>query len=397
MTFAVSLKSQGDKTMPNMRLLVGMLVGQVILASCYRQAVADSPPSWKERVDAVVTPYFEKKKMVGAMVGLLAADGSREFFGYGVTKADGPAPTAETIFEIGSISKTFTCLLLSQLVERKQAQLDDPVRTMLPSDWELPKRGEREITLLELATHTSGLPNNPPNLVRALVLNPKIQLDPFAKFDEKQLRQALAESKLKDTATPPVEYSNLGMGLLGEAIAHKTGKSYDELVRAWIAEPLQMQNTVVLPSQKQLEESATGHDTRGAAVPYWSFATLAGAGAVRSNANDMLNYLAAQCGQTDTPLRGAMDLTQQKRAPAYGVMHIGLGWLIRTYKGHDVWWHNGGTNGFSSFAAFTRDPNVALIVLCNSGPDDLANGMAVDQIGDKLTRQLVDASLSAAK
>jgi len=376
-----------------MRLMVVILLAQAVLTSCARQANADSPMSARERVDAIITPYVQKKKMVGAVVGLLAADGSREFFGYGTTKADGPPPTAETIFEIGSISKTFTSLLLAQLVECKQAQLDDPVRTMLSNDWNLPKRGEREITLLELATHTSGLPNNPPNLVRALVLNPKIQLDPFAKFDEKQLRQALAESKLKDSATPLVQYSNLGMGLLGEAIAHKTGKSYDELVRAWIAEPLQMPNTVVLPSPAQLEKSATGHDTNGTAVPYWSFATLAGCGAVRSSASDMLNYLAAQCGQTDTLLRSAMEVTQQKRAPAYSVMHIGLGWLIRKYKGHDVWWHNGGTNGFSAFAAFTRNPNLAVIVLCNSGPTDLADGMAVDQIGDKLIRQLMDANM----
>lgn len=379
------------------RLLVTILLAHVVLASGAEQLAAEPAASSQQRVDAIVTPYVQKTKIVGAMVGLLKADGTREFFSYGVTKADGPAPTAETIFEIGSISKTFTTLLLAQLVEQKQAQLDDPVRTLLPGDWELPKRGEREITLLELATHSSGLPNNPPNLVRALALNPKIQLDPFAQFDEKQLRQALTESKLKDTATPPVDYSNLGMGLLGEALVHKTGKSYDELVRAWIAEPLKMQSTMVLPSPAQLERSATGHEKSGAVVPYWSFATLAGAGAVRSTASDMLNYLAAQCGQTDTPLRSAMDLAQQKRAPAFGVMHIGLGWFIRKYKGHDIWWHNGGTNGFTSFAAFTRDPNVAVIVLCNSGPEGLADGMAVDQIGDKLMRQLVDDAVPAAK
>jgi CubicO group peptidase (beta-lactamase class C family) len=379
------------------RLLVVILLAHVAMASGANAVAAEPAASSQQRVDAVVAPYVQKKKMVGAMVGLLKADGTREFFSYGITKADGPPPTADTIFEIGSISKTFTTLLLAQLVEQKQVQLDDPARTLLPDDWQLLKRGEREITLVELATHTSGLPENPPNLMRALALNPKLQLDPFARFDEKQLRQALTEAKPKDTATPPVAYSNLGMGLLGEALAHKTGKSYDELVRAWIAEPLQMQSTIVVPPPAQLERSATGHEKSGAAVPCWSFATLAGAGAVRSTASDMLNYLAAQCGQTDTPLRSAMDLAQQKRAPAFGVMHIGLGWFIRKYKGHDIWWHNGGTNGCSSFAAFTRNPNVAVVVLCNSGPEGLADGMAVDQIGDKLMRQLVDDAAPAAK
>jgi CubicO group peptidase (beta-lactamase class C family) len=384
-------------TMSAPRSTLGMLLGLALLANCGGRAAADAPRTTQDAVDAAVNPHLEKKQLVGVVVGLLAPDGSREFFTYGTTKTAGPSPTADTIFEIGSISKTFTCLLLAQLVERQEARLDDPVRVLLPDDLPLPKRGQREITLVELATHSSGLPNNPPNLMRALVVNPKIQLNPFAEFDQKQLRQALAESKLKDVPSPPVTYSNLGMGLLGEALAHQTGKSYDELVRAWIAAPLHMSNTFVVPSDQQRAQSATGHAADGSPVPGWTFATLAGCGAIRSNAGDMLHYLAAQCGQVDTPLRAAMDATQQKRLPAFGVMHIGLGWLVRKYRGHDIWWHNGGTNGFSSFAAFCRDPNVAVVVLSNSGPEGLADGLVIDRIGDKLMRQLVDANTAPPK
>ena len=127
-------------------------------------ASAAPPTTWQATVDKAIQPLVDTKKIMGAVVGVLPRDGQREYFFYGQTKADGPTPTSETLFEIGSVSKTFTALLLALAVERGEVKLDDPVRALLPADWPVPRRGEREITLLELATHTSGLPNNPPNL-----------------------------------------------------------------------------------------------------------------------------------------------------------------------------------------------------------------------------------------
>jgi len=351
---------------------------------------AGTPDSWQERVDELVKPLIEKETIVGSVVGLVTADGKREFYCYGKTKADGPEPTPETLFEIGSVSKTFTTLLLALMLESGEVKLDDPVRLFLPKEWTLPKRGDREITLFELATHSSGLPGNPPNLVRALLKDKTIQLDPFTNFDHKQLAECLAEIKLKDVEKPPVAYSNLGMGLLGEALMLKTGKSYDQLIRSQIADPLSMKDTVVIPSQDQDKRTATGHGEKGKELPCWTFASLAGAGAIRSTATDMLTYLEAQSGRTETPLAAAMAATQEKRKSAFVIMSVGLGWFIRDYGEHQVWWHNGGTNGFTTFVAFCRKPAVAVVVLCNTGPDGLKDGEVIDKLGEKLIRQLVE-------
>jgi len=371
------------------RRLANSIILLTLCHCCWQSVPADENPSRQSQVDKIVAPFIEQEKLVGVMVGLLGPDGQREFFSYGVTAKDRPAPDKHTLFEIGSITKTFTGLLLAIAVERGEVRLDQPVRELLPDSWKVPQRGERELTLLELATHSSGLPENPPSLVRALVLNPKLQLNPFAEFDKQRLADCLAEVKLKDKVAPPVSYSNLGMGLLGDALALRAGKSYGELVRERIAAPLKLADTLVVASDEQQARTAVGHDGRGEVVPYWSFAALDGAGALRSTADDMLTYLAAQCGQLDSPLKGAIAASQVKRSPAFGVMHIGLAWLIRNHRGQDVYWHNGGTNCFTSFAAYCQQPRVALVVLSNSGPDD-SPAQHTDTIGDKLIRLMVD-------
>ena len=209
------------------------------------------------------------------------------------------------------------------------------------------------------------------------------------------LPTALAEVKLKDVERPPVAYSNLGMGLLGEALVIKTGKSYDELIRTQIAEPLKMTDTVVIPSEAQDKRTATGHGKKGKELPCWTFASMAGAGAIRSTATDMLTYLEAQCGRHATPLATAIELTQEKRHPAFVIMSVGLGWFMRDYDGRRVWWHNGGTGGFTSFVAFCRNPAVGVVVLCNTGPDGLEDGQVIDKVGENLIRQLVKSDNEA--
>ena len=360
----------------------------LVFAIC--PAVGGTPDSWQGKVDGLVKPLIEQETIFGSVVGLVTADGKREFYCFGKTKAEGPEPTPETLFEIGSVSKTFTTLLLALMVESGEVKLDDPVRLLLPTEWTMPKRGAREVTLLELATHSSGLPENPPNLVRALIKDNSVQLDPFANFDRKQLTDCLAEIKLKDVDKPPVAYSNLGMGLLGEALMLKTGKSYDLLIRSQVSEPLNMKDTVVIPSKDQDMRTATGHGDKGKELPCWTFASLAGAGAIRSTATDMLTYLEAQSGRTATPLASAMVATQEKRKSAFVIMSVGLGWFIRDYGEHQVWWHNGGTNGFTTFVAFCRKPAVAVVVLCNTGPDGLKDGQVIDKLGENLIRQLVE-------
>ena len=144
----------------------------------------------------------------------------------------------------------------------------------------------------------------------------------------------------------------------------------------------------MIPSEAQGDKTATGHVADYEPVPCWTFATLPGCGAIRSNAMDMLSYLEAQSGRIETPLSKAMQVTQEPRFPAFVVMRIGLAWLAQDVHGKRFWWHNGGTNGFSTFAAFCRDPAAAVIVLSNSGPQSVEG--RIDLAGVKLIHALMD-------
>jgi CubicO group peptidase (beta-lactamase class C family) len=188
-----------------------------------------------------------------------------------------------------------------------------------------------------------------------------------------------------------VDYSNLGLAMLGHVLARKAGKSYDQLVRERITEPLGLKDTAQLLGPEQKARLATGHNEKGQPVPNWDFDVFAGAGALRSTAGDVLRFLGAQAGLVETKLAKAMRATQEKRHPAGGGTHIGLGWFTRTSpKDRQVWWHNGGTGGYTSFAGFTRDPAVAVVVLCNTCLEDGLD-VAIDGLGAELLRQLIRA------
>jgi len=206
----------------------------------------------------------EAKEGTGAIVGLLTRRG-RLFISYGRARADGPEITAETIFEIGSITKVFTALLLADMVERGEVALDDPVRKYLPSGVTVPSRGRRDITLADLATHTSGLPRDPTNLdLRSLA-------DPYAEYRAADLHAFLAGYSLQRDPGTQFEYSNVGMGLLGHALAMRAGLSYEALLTRRVLGPLGMRNTSVVVDEERRSRRATGHSQALAPVPWWHF------------------------------------------------------------------------------------------------------------------------------
>ncbi len=350
---------------------------------------------WKYRVDRLAMPILDNKKTVGLAVGILTPSGKREFYSYGFTKTGGPAPGLDTIFEIGSISKPITALLLALMIEAGDMKLDDPVQKYLPKEFVVPRRGDRDITLLDLATHTSGLPRMPQNFAISLVVagftDKNAAENPYAHYDAKRLATGLATTKLKDIARPDVAYSNLGVGLLGDALAHKTGIPYEELLRSRIAGPLGMKSTFIsTPADRS--KFATAHDAKGKAVSGWEFGCMQGCGAIRSTTDDMLTFLEACSGRRVTKLDKAMRLTQEKRYISSARWDIGLGWFMSHDPATRYWWHNGGTGGFSTYAAFSRDPGVAVVVLANMERDGASPYLTVDRLGDTLIRELVEAS-----
>jgi serine-type D-Ala-D-Ala carboxypeptidase/endopeptidase len=312
----------------------------------------------------IVNRTDEARKAVGIVVGLIDASGQRIMVGGTTAPEMTSAPNANTVFEIGSITKVFTSLVLADMVERGEVKPDDPVAKFLPSTVKIPSRNGREITLIDLSTQVSGLPRLPSNF------KPADPADPYADYGPARLYEFLSGYTLTRDIGEKYEYSNLGVGLLGHALALKAGQSYEDLVRRRIFEPLKMNDTAITLSDALKKRLATGTDTSLRPVKNWGFDSLAGAGALRSTANDMMEFLAAAMDLRDTPLRPAFDRMLRARRPT-GVpdLDIAMGWHIWKKYGTEIIWHNGGTGGYRSFAGFNAANKKGVVVLCNTSFD----------------------------
>ena len=319
---------------------------------------------------------------VGLVVGAVTSGGVQSVVQVGRIRApDGPATRADSLFEIGSVTKVFTALLLAEAVTRGELSLNTPVGNLLP-EVDIPTRDGVAITVEHLATHTAGLPHNPMPLPAAVWAQWKARDgDPWEAIDREWLLTALARTRLRRTpGTGRIAYSNFGAGVLGHAlVAAADHRDYGELVRSRVCEPLGMINTVLLPDQEQTEREAVGHRRRRQPTGHWEVAGLPGAGALRSTATDLLTFLQAQLRPYDTPLGPAIALTHQERRPGKR-LGIGLGWLrVPMRGGHVLLWHNGGTGGFRAFVGFVPATGVGAVALAN-------DQRSVDRVGlDLLT------------
>jgi len=269
---------------------------------------------------------------------------------------------------IGSITKVFTAILLADMVAKGEVSLDDPVAKYLPEDEvTIPSRDDRQITLIDIATHRSALPGMPDNFT------PADETNPYADYTVEQMYDFLSNHELRRDIGAAPEYSNLAVGLLGHALARAHGGSYEDLVRERILEPLGMINTGITLSDDMQYWLVKGHNRDGEVVSNWDIPTLAGAGALRSDMNDMLLFIAANTGPAETPLEEAMRDSHRRRNDFGENMDIGLNWLIQRVGDNSVVWHNGGTGGYRTFAGFDPESGVGAVVLTNSnhGSDDI--------------------------
>ncbi len=327
----------------------------------------------KENVQQKVTTG----KNIGIVVGLLK-DGQETYFSYGKTSLNGGLELDKnTVFEIGSISKVFTTILLADQVLKGTMALNDPIEKYLPESVKVPEYDGKKITLKDLATHTSALPRMPDNF------KPADPSNPFADYSVAQLYRFLSSYQLKSAIGENYAYSNLGMGLLGHILELHLGKTFEELVVANIADSYGMADTKITLTPAMKQRLAKGH-AYGQEVANWDIITLAGAGGLRSTASDMLKFIQANLSDKETSLTAAM---KRSHAPAFkngdGTFQIGLGWHYS--NNGSVVWHNGGTGGYKTFTGFHKERNMGVVVLANSIE-------SVDDIGLHLldaTNQLV--------
>ncbi len=280
--------------------------------------------------------------------------------------------TGESIFEIASITKTFTATLLAEMSERGEVKLDDPAQKFLPAPVKMPERGGRQITLRHLATHTSGLPRMPGNF------NPRSRFDPYADYTLKKLHEFISGYSLPRDIGKKYEYSNLGVALIGQILASVANTNYENLVINRVCLPLEMTHTSITLSPSQKTHLAPGHNQEGAPAPNWNLAVMSGAGGLRSSVSDMLKYLSANLGLTKTPLAGAMEKAQSTRTKTDKPgLEMGLAWHISHRFGRELIWHNGQTGGYHSFIGFDKEARKGVIILsnCARNIDDIGFGL----------------------
>jgi CubicO group peptidase (beta-lactamase class C family) len=303
--------------------------------------------------------------------------------GRGTTGHGSAPPGADTVFQIGSVTKVFTALALADAVVRAELSLHTPLSAYLP---EAGRPGRTaDISLVHLATHTSGLPRLPGGLRQKARHN---RLDPYRGLGTEDLLAALATARPRPAPGTKVRYSNFGAGLLGEALSRHAGLSYDRLVAARITGPLGLSDTVVRLRPHHLERRAGGHDGRRRPVPDWDLGALPGAGALYSTARDLLIFARAHLHPETTPLAAALRLVQEPRVKANRWIGLGLGWHTVPVRGtaHTALWHNGGTGGFSSYLAILPKADAGVVVLANTA-------RPVDPIGFKVLQSLAKAAV----
>jgi CubicO group peptidase (beta-lactamase class C family) len=314
-------------------------------------------PSDDEIREIFVKRIDQQKQATGIVTGIIDPNGRRVIAHGNPAKGDPRPVDGDTIFEIGSISKVFTSLLLADMVNRREVTLDDPAAQYLPEHVRMPERNGKPIRLLDLATHSSGLPNIPSNMTR------KDPANPYADYSVDELYEFLSGyTSLRDPGSE-VEYSNLGAGLLGHILARRAGTDYESLVRSRITRPLGMPDTGITLTPSMKQRMATGHNAMLAPVANWDLPTLAGAGALRSSTNDMLTFLEAFLGYQESPLAPSMNAMLDFRRPAgKASFEIGLGWLVFG----EVVWHDGGTGGFRSFAGYDPKARAGVVAFSNA-------------------------------
>jgi len=337
-------------------------------------------------VQSLLEEYIGENNGVGAAVGFIDGD-TVNFFTFGKESVLNPKSiTKETIFEIGSITKVFTTLILMDLVEKEEVSLDDPIEIYLPGK-KIPDFNEKKILLRHLATHYSGLPCIPDNF------NPKNPNNPYIDYSADDIYTFLDQYDLKRAPGVEFEYSNLGMGLLGDILTKKTGKSYEELVKSCIGDKLLLKKTKIFLNEEEKKHFAVGHLQKGE-VEYWDIISLAGCGGLRSDIKDMTNFLKANMGLIESSISRLLKKCHEKQYDLSPDCSIGLGWMITKTDDGNFIWHNGGTGGFRTFLGFNTKTKKGVVVLANSG-EEWPDAFAMNLLDPKrYSKPKIDESLA---
>lgn len=350
-----------------LRLAAALAVVAITIPAAAQQAGNDWRLPSDDEIRGLIAARNAPRPGQGIVIGILGPEGERIVAG---GTGAGAAFDSTTVFEIGSITKVFTALLLADMANKAEVSLDDPAATYLPAGHRMPQRGSRPITLADLASHRSGLPRMADDMWA--VSHPDGQ---FADYTEERLLAFLDRHQLTREPGAQFEYSNLGMGLVGYLLTRVAGSDYETLVRERLTGPLGMNDTMITLPPSHAARLAAPFDAYMRPVKPIEMAALAGAGAIRSTVADMLIFARALLDPT-SPVAPALKTALSVRTPSENRFEQALGWVVRRLPGRELLMHDGRSNGFSSILILEPAKGRAVVALVNSaaepGPVDLA-------------------------
>lgn len=351
-----------------MARLVSICMAGVLLGPAASHAAAVD----EKELHAQLVERVDVRKWGTAIVVGISSPGGRQVVSYGTLalndtrKADGA-----TVFEIASLTKVLTALVLADMAKQGQVKPESPVSTCLPDGAKIPQHGGKQITFVDLATHSSGLPLRPTNLASQTAANK------YAGYTVQQLYQGLATFQLTRDPGSQFEYSNWAFGLLGNALAHCAGKSYESLLAERVTGPLGMRDTTFGPTGDTRTRLAAPYDAKLQPMANEGLGALNGSGGLYSTVNDMLKFIDVFVGRGPQPLTAAGVTMLEPRRPGDGPdTRMGLGWRVTTSKGVRTMWSSGRADGYRAFMGFDPVARVAVVALTNAA----TNG-GVDDIG----------------
>src|SRR5919112_1111242 len=317
------------------------------------------------KVKEFVLNDIVNKSKAAIVVGFIDPNGTKVYSFGNISKANNIPVNGSTIFNIDSITKTFTTLVLADTVKQGLVSLSDPIEKYLPAGVKVPQYNGTKITLEDLATHTSGLPFMPSNI---WLNNTFGSINP--NYNSTQLYQGLSNTTLLSKPGTKFLYSDFGMGLLGHILSVKAGITYEQLVKERILDVLGMNDTKINLSENDIKRFPVGH-VNGSEIETPKIPdVIAGAGAFRSTANDLLKYLSANMGLLHTKLDESISLQHLIQHP--GVIenpmnyseYIALAWRVLSNLGTETLTHQGAINGWNSFVGFTPAKQIGVVLLC---------------------------------
>ena len=343
-----------------------MFTFSILFTACLKSPPVSVPSeivnTHKVQVDGLGNELVDNGWMTALSIGLIHPNGV-EFYNYGShSKETQRLPSEHSIYEIGSISKVFTGLLVADLVSQKKIKLDAPLTEWTLKDWPIPSKDGVEISASHLVSHSSGLPRLPYGFA------PTDFQNPYVDFTVDDLRAALTDIPMPMKPGENVVYSNLGSGLLGYGLTQYSGLSYDEMIQQTICSPLGLDSTFVDVPTSQKSRTVQGYDMAGEPISDWDMPVLVGMGEINSTVFDLVQFAKAQLYPPKSALGQAIRMSH-KSLIARDDDVVAMGWHIGIRDNPNLIWHSGGTGGARSFIAFHPENKIGVVVLStNTSP-----------------------------